>query len=313
MFQLADFEADNVAPGIGETVNFTDLSTNNPFDWAWTFTPSTVTFVGGTSASSQNPEVQFDAAGNYTIELTATNISGSDTEIKTNYIDVSIPVFDLDIKVFLEGPFNGSLMNSDIGSVLPLNQPYNVSPWSYNGSETVIFIPPNVVDWVLIEVRDAASAATATATTVVAKQAAFILNDGSIVDLDGSSNLQFEAAISQNIFVVVWQRNHLGIISNDPLVPSGNLLIYDFSTGINQVYGGIDGHKEISIGFWGMFGGDANHDGSVNINDMSPVWENEAGKQGYNYSDHNLDGQTNNQDKDDIWVPNQTRSSKVPN
>jgi hypothetical protein len=233
--------------------------------------------------------------------------------MKINYINAVIPVFDLEIRAFLEGPFNGSLMNSDLGSVLPLNQPYNVSPWNYNGSETVIFIPPNVVDWVLIEIRDASSAATATSATEVSRQAAFILNDGSIVDLDGSSNLQFEAAISQNMFVVVWQRNHLGIMSNDPLIPSGNLYTYDFTTGLNQVFGGIDGHKEISIGIWGMIGGDGNHDGVVNSADMSPMWETSSGKHGYINSDHNLDGEINNQDKNEIWVPNENENSQVPN
>jgi len=72
-----------------EAVNFTDLSTNTPTSWTWTFTPSTVTFLSGTTAASQNPEVSFDAGGYYTVELEATNTVGSDSEIKNDYINVS--------------------------------------------------------------------------------------------------------------------------------------------------------------------------------------------------------------------------------
>ena len=38
----ADFEADNTTPALGETVTFTDLSTENPTSWSWSFTPSTL-------------------------------------------------------------------------------------------------------------------------------------------------------------------------------------------------------------------------------------------------------------------------------
>ncbi|MBC8489539.1 MAG: S8 family serine peptidase [Bacteroidetes bacterium] len=88
---IADFEADNLAPGVGQTVTFTDLSTNTPTSWSWTFTPSTVTYVGGTNSSSQNPQVQFNSAGDYTVELTATNAGGSDTETKIDYIHTESP------------------------------------------------------------------------------------------------------------------------------------------------------------------------------------------------------------------------------
>ncbi|MBU2554251.1 MAG: PKD domain-containing protein [Bacteroidetes bacterium] len=85
---VADYSADILYPGTGQTVTFTDLSTNSPASWAWDFTPSTITYVGGTSATSQNPQVQFTATGNYTVQLTATNAYGSDVESKNNYITV---------------------------------------------------------------------------------------------------------------------------------------------------------------------------------------------------------------------------------
>lgn len=86
---VADFSANNKSPCTGETVPFTDLSTYAPTSWLWTFTPNTVTFTGGTSSSSQNPQVMFNASGAYTVELKATNAYGNDTETKNNYITVT--------------------------------------------------------------------------------------------------------------------------------------------------------------------------------------------------------------------------------
>ncbi len=88
---VADFSADNTSPLTGSTVSFTDLSTNGPTSWSWSFSPSIVTFVNGTDANSQYPEVTFDAAGSYDVTLVVTNAEGSDDEIKTAYINVSDP------------------------------------------------------------------------------------------------------------------------------------------------------------------------------------------------------------------------------
>lgn len=48
----------------------------------WEITPATYTFVNGTDASSENPEVLFSTADNYTIRLYAFNTVGSATETK---------------------------------------------------------------------------------------------------------------------------------------------------------------------------------------------------------------------------------------
>lgn len=83
---VANFAADNTTPCIGSTVTLNDQSTGIPTSWAWTITPSSYTYVGGTNASSQNPQVQFSAAGPYTVTLVATNAYGNDSEVKTSYI-----------------------------------------------------------------------------------------------------------------------------------------------------------------------------------------------------------------------------------
>lgn len=78
-----------VQPAIA--VTFTDLSILTPTSWSWVFSPNTVTYAGGTSSTSQNPQVSFDISGYYTVSLTATNSHGSDTETKANYIHVFVP------------------------------------------------------------------------------------------------------------------------------------------------------------------------------------------------------------------------------
>ena len=60
------------------------------------------------------------------------------------------------LKTFLEGCyFDDGVMaqNLDDQKVIPLSQPYNNSPWNYSGNESVTSIPPNIVDWVLVELR----------------------------------------------------------------------------------------------------------------------------------------------------------------
>ncbi|PKP15634.1 MAG: hypothetical protein CVU06_16190, partial [Bacteroidetes bacterium HGW-Bacteroidetes-22] len=79
--------ASNTNPAINSQVNFTDQSSNNPTSWSWSFSPSTVTFLNSTTSTSRNPQVSFNQTGYYTVTLTATNAYGSDSEIKTNYIN----------------------------------------------------------------------------------------------------------------------------------------------------------------------------------------------------------------------------------
>jgi PKD repeat protein len=85
---VAEFSASTSSPALNSVVIFSDLSENVPTAWTWSFSPADVTYVNGTSANSQNPEVLFTNLGSYTVSLTVTNTYGSDTKIKANYINV---------------------------------------------------------------------------------------------------------------------------------------------------------------------------------------------------------------------------------
>jgi serine protease AprX len=505
----ANFSANNTTPYTGETVTFSDLSSGSPTSWSWSFIPATIAYVGGTNANSQNPQVQFNASGLYSVTLSATNAYGSDSEVKTNYINVihTIPpyvenfesfssgnyvaltspywttwsnapggtedpvvvttpthggtksvkidgvndlvlplgdktsgkyivsfymyipsgnygyynllhlftgassqwgaevffntggagygnaggansftfaysyntwlfiknvidldnnlaqiylngnllhqwqwslgalgdgtlnqlgglnmyawnvngtplyyfddlnyyeIVQLDLSVILQGPYNGLSMVPNINSIIPLSQPYNVTPWNYNGTESVAAIPNgNVIDWVLLELRDAASAAQATSGTVVGRQAAFLLNNGKVVGLNGSSVLRFETPVFNNLYTVVYHRNHISVMSANALTKTSGIYTYNFSTGVGQAY--LNGHKNLGGGIYGMYGGDGDKNGSINTSDESPLWEDNAGMKGYLGTDYNLDSQSDNNDKDDIWAPNIGAGTQVPN
>jgi M6 family metalloprotease-like protein len=121
---VADFSANNLTPCTGDIVTFTDLSTYSPTSWAWSFSPNTVSYAGGTTAASQNPQVIFNASGAYTVTLTATNEYGSDPEVKNNYINVNaIPTVTLQpVSQAVQWGDNVSFTSTAIGPPSPTVQ-----------------------------------------------------------------------------------------------------------------------------------------------------------------------------------------------
>ncbi|MEZ5195348.1 MAG: hypothetical protein R2764_02785 [Bacteroidales bacterium] len=194
--------------------------------------------------------------------------------------------------------------------------PYYGNPmpdWYYGGTETVGAIPNIfVVDWVLVELRDAVSPGAAIPSTAIATIPAFVLNTGDVVALDGLSPLLVSAGYTNNLYAVIWNRNHLGVISANPLVESGGVFTYDFSSGSGQAYG-AGSQKNLGGGVYGMISGDGNGDGFIGSDDETAVWTSWAGMYwGYSPADYNYDEQINNIDKNDFWFPNRGAGSQIP-
>lgn len=112
---VASFTASATTICVGQTVTFTNTSSGLPTSYAWTF-------AGGTPATSTatNPTVTYSTAGTYTVALTATNGSGSNTVTQTNYITVlggsgaTLPVTEGFTSTTFP-PTNWNIINLDLG------------------------------------------------------------------------------------------------------------------------------------------------------------------------------------------------------
>ncbi len=94
-------------PCIGNSVVLNDNSLYNPTSWEWWFEPTTVSFINGTSANSQNPEVKFSAAGIYTVGLRVWNSYGMSTKTFENLIHAegAIPDYSINMENGTSGYF----------------------------------------------------------------------------------------------------------------------------------------------------------------------------------------------------------------
>ena len=100
-------------------------------------------------------------------------------------------------------------MNNNLSGIIPMTSPYVEDP------QNVSSIPVNTVDWVLVQLRDKNNS-----STILFSKSAFVLKNGSVVEKDGVSPLNFPV-VADNYFVSVKHRNHLSVMSSAalPLTP----------------------------------------------------------------------------------------------
>ncbi|WP_281425775.1 PKD domain-containing protein [Methanofollis formosanus] len=87
-----NFTADQTSGEVPLTVRFTDRSVGDPTAWSWDF-------GDGETSTEQNPAHTYDAPGTYTVSLTATNLFGSHTTAKTDYITVTSPPTGYEVRL----------------------------------------------------------------------------------------------------------------------------------------------------------------------------------------------------------------------
>jgi hypothetical protein len=250
-------------------------------------------FVGPLSCSSTNTHLAYSFAN---------TTAWAQTTVPTPTCGESLSAR---IKVFLEGAFNTttSKMNDNLRNLNILNtvtsEPYSSTPYSYahigtTGGETVptsIFSTTGdnaIVDWIFVELRDAADI-----NTIRHTRAALLQVDGDIVDMDGVSPVVFPRPTSptpaNTYFIGIRHRNHLTIRTANTYDLSTNPVI-DFTINNNSV---TTSRMNIMSSLKVMRGGEVNFNDDISAFDVSKVRRANIAIQPSNYQieDVNMSGE----------------------
>jgi hypothetical protein len=258
----------------------------------------------------------------YTAYTSLDNVLWSSTTGLTSFSPFSVTdnnismSHQVNLKVYLQGPYdtNLSAMTTNLGSSIPASQPYNGSPWNYAGTEHVTAIPSaSIVDWVLVQIRNANSPATANSSTIDSTKAGFLLNTGQIVGLDGVTPITFTIKPSGNYYVVVYHRNHIPILSTIPISYTNQQFTVDFTTANDAAYGSSAQSDLTGTGVYGMYAGRAENTTPFLIDgyDKSASWSDRNKTNGYYITDCNLDGESDATDRTIIYN-NLNQTSQIP-
>ncbi len=239
----------------------------------------------------------------------------------------------LDLKVWLQGPYVGPLMSDALRSngLLPAQEPYTELQWPGGGGGElaqagVFSVTGNnaIVDWIRVELRSPLDP-----TQVVAVRHGLLQRDGDVVDLDGVSPLAFSTAPGEYL-VAVRHRNHLGCLTAAPLALSGSAVSLDLRSGAVATWG-TDG-RFANGSLRALWAGNTVGDGALKYtganNDRDIILQQIGGTiptssiSGYLITDVNLDGVVRytgaNNDRDPILqnvggvVPTGTRTQQLP-
>lgn len=206
-------------------------------------------------------------------------------------------------KVFLHGPYNSDtgLMNDDLreGNYIPLATPYGGTEVT---TAAVLGVTGNnaIVDWVKIELRD-----KNTPSTILQTRSALLQCDGDVVGVDGVSPLFLNGVLSDNYYIAVRHRNHLGTMTAASVALGNTVNTTDFSTTTTF---GTNAQRSLDGSINGLWSGNGNGDNKVkyqgSANDanttLSQVLSYNGNNPGFSYNydfafgyfsgDYNMDG-----------------------
>ncbi|WP_452599660.1 hemagglutinin protein [Pontimicrobium sp. MEBiC01747] len=225
--------------------------------------------IGSAGTTLTNGTVSLD----FTVgELAVSTITDGTTTLTQGFHQGTVALLiRVDPVVFLQGALlnngGGNLMRDDLrSSYLPTTSPYSdgltcaSSVFNDGGTSGTGPVNDNIVDWVLVELRDANDN-----ELIEASQSALLQRDGNVVGVDGVSPLEFNIA-TKSYYIAIKHRNHLSIMTSATVALSSGSATVDFTDVSNQITFGTDAQTTFGIptGAVAMWAGDANQDGRLN-------------------------------------------------
>ena len=192
----------------------------------------------------------------------------------------------LTLKAFLSGPYNTANANMNKGlnpNILPLNEPYCVTPWNYCGGETIATranINSSFVDWVLVEIRNNSGA-------IVQQKAGLISQSGYVYDINGNTLTIPNITSSGNYKVIIKHRNHIAVSMNNINFTPGNNTNLNFTNNVSVT---ASNQCLVATGVYALCLGDVNKDTYIDASDRTIVANASEYANTYSQNDVNLDG-----------------------
>jgi hypothetical protein len=248
------------APGVITTTITLPTGVTSPATFTsngWTCstsTPSVVCTNSGPIAAGRDSTFRVPVTPNASLSGTTPTFNASTApvtgETNTNNntatpTTVSTPVVGgslLSIRVLLQGNYDPAtgLMHDLLRQkgLIPLSDPYRTAAYNTkfthkkNGAtqtttNAILSVTGAnaIVDWVFVELHDAANPAT-----VIATKSALLQRDGDVVSAaDGSSPVYMDSITSGNYYISIRHRNHLGVMTATTRSVSATSTVVDFS------------------------------------------------------------------------------------
>lgn len=287
------------------------------------------------SGSAFQLSTSFDGLSVGEYLLTIRNNNGCDTSITTilttdvlctSMSEGFIAAMQMDIKIFLEGPYDpltgimhtqlndqgylpGQFPVTYFGKSTPPGQPFSEGPWFYEGVEGDQLIDnvdrlqsaysETVVDWILVSLRRGLTKGTE------------VFQGAGLIHSDGTIEMQRLMEFTENgaqYFIVLEHRNHLPVMSAIPVPVVQGGVSFDFTT--IDSYRSIIGTGQISNnGVFMMAAGngemvlDNSSDTDINVKDLTAWLLNNGENSSYYPEDYDLNGDINIKDRI-LWEKN---------
>ena len=180
----------------------------------------------------------------------------------------------LALKVFLQGLYNTTNSNMNLCQ-------------DYVNSVMVNKFTGTIADTITVELHD-----PVTYANVVYRATGILLNQNGTCNSSGMAFVNIPGTFTGSYYITVKSRNHLETTTAAPVSFATGTINYDFTTAATQAYG--SNMALLNTGVYGLYVGDVNQLGSVNLINLSAV--NTAGLSqlnGYLKADINGDGTVN--------------------
>lgn len=301
----------NQTASLGGSFTLTVVATGSNLTYQWKKGGVDIT-INGTSATYTKTSATAADAGIYSVVVHG----DCGTDVTSNDATVTLNGIKIQAKVFLEGPYkttDGMMTDAlttrtpTFSSLIPTTEPYTSLGFTHHGgggemtTNSVLQAtgPDAIVDWIFLELRNKANPAL-----VLYTRSALLQRDGDIVDVDGVSPVTFTGAPNDDYYFAVKHRNHLGFRPLSTVTLNATPITLNFTNNSITLYGTRPALKEIVTGVYGMYAGDANHNGVINSVDKNSVWRPQNGSINYFGADFNLNGAVNAIDKNEFWLKN---------